>query len=106
MAVYITVVGLVYNLILRQLWKPAGLQFVDDELLHSVIPFLFILYWLMFVPKSELKWKDVLFWLIYPLIYLICILIRGALSGFYPYPFINTDDIGYYETFINSGILT
>ena len=34
-AVYITIVGLVYNFILRFLWKPQGLQWVVDELLHS-----------------------------------------------------------------------
>ncbi|HEV8081648.1 MAG TPA: Pr6Pr family membrane protein [Chitinophagaceae bacterium] len=37
--VYITVVGLVYNLILRFLWRPQGLQLLVDELLHSVILF-------------------------------------------------------------------
>lgn len=51
--VYITVVGLVYNVILRYLWHPAGLQLVVDELLHSVIPVLFILFWLIFVPKKN-----------------------------------------------------
>jgi len=46
-AVYITVVGLVYNSILRFLWNPQGLQWIVDELLHSVIPLLFIAFWLL-----------------------------------------------------------
>lgn len=36
--VYITVVGLVYQVLLRRLWSPTGLQWVADELLHSVVP--------------------------------------------------------------------
>jgi len=40
--VYITIVGLVYNVILRFLWKPEGLQFIVDELLHTVIPLLLL----------------------------------------------------------------
>ena len=43
--VYITVVGIVYNTVLRFLWNPQGLQLIVDELLHSVIPLLFIILW-------------------------------------------------------------
>ena len=51
--VYITIVGIVYNVILRFLWQPQGLQKIIDELLHTVIPFLFILLWVFYVSKSE-----------------------------------------------------
>ena len=101
-AVYITVVGLVYNSILRFLWNPQGLQWIVDELLHSVIPLLFILFWLLIVPKGKFQWKNVLAWLLYPLIYLVFVLLRGLPSSFYPYPFIDVDKIGHYKTFINS----
>jgi hypothetical protein len=36
-AVYITIVGIVYNVILRSIWDPQGTQKLIDELLHSVI---------------------------------------------------------------------
>ena len=101
-AVYITIVGLVYNIILRFLWKPEGLQWIIDELLHSVIPLLFIVLWLFFIPKGKILWKSVLAWLLYPLIYLIFILMRGPSSSFYPYPFIDVSKIGYNKTLINS----
>ncbi len=99
--VYITVVGLVYNVILRFLWAPQGLQMIVDELLHSVVPIIFILYWSLFVPKENLKWKDAFPWLIYPAGYLIFILFRGAFSGFYPYPFVHVNELGYTKVFIN-----
>ncbi len=104
-ALYIIIVGLVYNLILRFLWKPEGLQLLVDELLHTVIPLLFIFFWIFFVPKTNLKWKDIFPWLLYPFGYIIYILIRGAFSGFYPYPFINVKELGYNKVFINSGLL-
>lgn len=100
--VYIVVVGLIYNVILRFLWKPEGLQMVVDELLHSVIPVLFLLYWLFFVLKDQLNWKDVLPWLIYPLVYTLFILVRGSVSGFYPYPFINIGELGIEKALINA----
>ena len=100
--VYILVVGLIYNIILRFIWNPQGLQMIVDELLHSVIPVLFLLLWIFFVKKKTLKWKAFLPWLIYPLTYLVFILIRGAFSGFYPYPFLDVTTLGYQKVFINS----
>lgn len=99
--VYIAVVGLIYNLILRFLWSPQGLQLIVDELLHSVVPVIFILYWFIYVPKSTLKWANIILWLLYPFIYCIYILIRGAISGFYPYPFIDVGIHGYNKVFLN-----
>lgn len=103
--VYITVVGLIYNVVLRFLWSPKGLQFPVDELLHSVIPVLFILYWLLFVPKQALKWKEIFRWMIYPALYCIFILIRGAIAGFYPYPFIDVNQLGYTKVVYNTGAM-
>jgi hypothetical protein len=104
--VYITVVGLVYNLILRSIWDPQGLQMVVDELLHLVIPVLFILFWLVFVPKAGHKWSDVFTWLLYPLLYVIYTLIRGSIMGYYPYPFLDTGEHGFNKVLVNSAILT
>ncbi|MEO8568088.1 MAG: Pr6Pr family membrane protein [Ginsengibacter sp.] len=103
--VYITVVGLVYNVILRFLWSPVGFQFLIDELLHTIIPVLFILFWILFVPKAGLKAKDILPWLLFPFLYVIYILIRGAFTGLYPYPFIDVKELGYSKVLLNSGFL-
>ncbi|MEP6948629.1 MAG: Pr6Pr family membrane protein [Ginsengibacter sp.] len=100
--VYIVIVGIIYNLVLRFIWNPQGLQMIVDELLHSVIPILFLIYWIIFVSKNQLKWGDILPWLIYPLVYIIFIFIRGSFSGFYPYPFIDTGKIGLKQALINA----
>ena len=57
--VYILTVGLTYNTVLRSLWKPQGLQLMADNLLHSIIPFLYLVFWLIFVKKHLLQWKDI-----------------------------------------------
>jgi len=101
-AVYITIVGAVYNVILRLLWAPQGLQQLVDELLHSLIPLLFLIFWYIYVSRHVLKWKQVPSWLLYPFFYFIYVLIRGALTGFYPYPFINVKEHGYGPVLLNS----
>lgn len=104
-AVYIFIVCLGYNLLLRQLWQPQGLQLIADELLHDVVPLLYVLYWLVFVPKSSLRWRLLPGWLAYPFIYLVYALLRGAIDGFYAYPFINAAEIGYAAVFQNAFFL-
>jgi hypothetical protein len=101
--VYITIVGVVYNAILRSLWEPQGMQKLVDELLHSVIPVLFILFWLAFTSNGQLKWKNAFPWLIYPVIYMIYAIAHGAITKFYPYPFVDVNQLGYNNAILNAG---
>jgi hypothetical protein len=100
--VYIAIVGLVYQILLRHIWQPTGLQKIVDELLHSVIPLLVIFYWYLFENKSKVHYRQISKWLIYPLVYLFYILIRGSFSGFYPYPFVDVKNLGLQKVLINS----
>ncbi len=105
-AAYITLVGLAYSLLLRHLWQPQGWQLVADRLLHDVMPLLFLLYWWLFVPKAFLRWRDVLGWALFPALYLVYALLRGAAFGLYPYHFIDAGQLGYAQVALNStGIL-
>jgi hypothetical protein len=104
-AVYIFVVGLVYNLILRKLWAPQGLQLIVDNILHSGVPLIYVLYWIAFVPKKDLRWMDAVRWLYYPALYFLWVIILGALTRFYPYPFIDVNVLGYPKMFMHACIL-
>lgn len=105
-AVYMTVTGLVYLTILRTLWNPQGLAWVADVILHYVMPVATVAYWLVFVPKDGLRARAVPAWLIFPLAYGAYALLRGAVTGFYPYPFVNAADLGYPAVVGNVVLLT
>lgn len=104
--VYITIVGATYQIILRGTWQPTGLQRVVDELLHSVMPVLTIIFWYLFENKARVKYSQILKWALFPIIYLIVILIRGNFSGFYPYPFVDVTALGLTKVLINSLFVT
>ena len=87
------------------MWEPEGLQRIADIILHDVIAVMYLGYWLFFAPKVALRWRSVTAWLIYPLAYLFLIMIRGALSGRYPYPFVDAGQLGYPRVFANTGVL-
>ncbi|MES2279572.1 MAG: Pr6Pr family membrane protein [Bacteroidota bacterium] len=99
---YIMVVGIVFNTVLRNLLDLTGLAWWVNEIMHVFIPVLFTAFWLAVVPKGGLSYKNTLPWLWVPFIYLVYTLIRGALCGLYPYPFMDAGKLGYPQVAINS----
>ena len=101
MAVYITIVGLVYHFMLRNQFHPVGMFKVTSDIFHIVSPIAYVFFWLLLNKKELLKWSYIFLWLLYPLIYTIYILIRGAFSNYYPYNFIDVGQFGYAQVSIN-----
>ncbi|MGE0743039.1 MAG: Pr6Pr family membrane protein [Hyphomonadaceae bacterium] len=87
-AAAIIMVGIVYHLLLAHLWDPQGWQRAADIGLHTVTPIVFALYWLS-RPHGALKWVHAALCMIWPLGYCLYALARGALDGWYAYPFLN-----------------
>lgn len=104
-ALYILIVGLVYNLVLRGIWEPKGWQLIADNLLHVVVPIIYFGYWAIFVNKGTLNWKDGISWTYFPVTYLAYCLIRGHFIDWYPYPFLDATKFGYQQVFINAGFV-
>ncbi|MEO6926867.1 MAG: Pr6Pr family membrane protein [Rhodanobacter sp.] len=94
-AMSIIVVAGIYHLMLRQLWQPQGWQIVGDDALHTVMPVLFVWHWWLAVPKTNLRWRWVLAWQAWPAAYFVYALARGAMNGWYPYPFVDVRALGY-----------
>jgi hypothetical protein len=92
--VYIGLVGVLYHLLLADLWDPQGIRKIANRITHNIIPVLFLLYWVLFVPKGALTWNDALRWIIFPLGYYGYIMGRGAIFNIYPYPFLDRSEHG------------
>lgn len=98
---YIFIVGLVYNLVLRGLVPLQGWGWMVDNLLHVAVPVFYVLYWLLYRTRGRLKWSDGLYWTLFPLAYLMYSLLRGAATSWYPYPFLNAHTFGYPKVMVN-----
>jgi len=98
----ILMVSITYHFLLRNVWQPQGLQLLADTVLHYVVPLLALLYWLVFPPRSELSALTPFAWCLYPLLYFVCMFVRGELLGSYPYYFIDVASIGYRQAMLNS----
>jgi len=98
---YIIIVGVVYYLLLRDLSHAQGWTLFFEQSLHYVTPPLYVLDWLFFVPKGAVGWKVGVASLGFPAVYVVWTLTHGALTGWYPYPFLDVPELGYPRTFAN-----
>lgn len=107
---YVAITGLVYHLVLT---NPASgfavgpvhralPDAIGNQLLHTVVPLLAVLDWLVFDPRGRFRWSYALYWLTFPLAYLAFALVRGLIVHRYPYPFIDVGELGYDGVAISS----
>jgi hypothetical protein len=102
---YIAVVGLVYEGVLRRLWHPEGAQFIADLLLHDAVPLAVVAHWLFLRERGALNRRDPFAWLAYPAAYLAYALLRGATTGWWAYPFVDASALGYARVLLNGAVL-
>ena len=108
--VMITITGLIYALVLAKVWDPTGWQKVADETLHYSVPILAVLGYLLFGPRPRFSLTTLWRSLAIPLTWAAYTFIRspfitytedGEARHWYPYHFINVDDIGYGRSLLN-----
>ncbi len=103
---YLIVVGVVYYALLRNIGHAQGWTLIFERALHYLTPPLFVLDWLLFVPKGPVDWKVGVLSLGFPLLYVVWTLTHGALTGWYPYPFLDVSELGYPRALRNIAGLT
>jgi hypothetical protein len=93
-AVYLTITFLVVIFLLSGVDVQLQLVWVDI-VLHKIFPIVVVLDWIIDPPVTRLMVRDAAIWLAYPLVWTVLTVIRGALDGWYPYPFLNPANGGY-----------
>jgi hypothetical protein len=93
--VYILFVGLVFNTLLRDVDLGALIPWVNI-VVHFITPLAGLVDWLAWPPRRPLPFRVTFLWMIFPAVYVVYSLIRGAITGFYPYPFFNPAHSGGY----------
>lgn len=99
-AILTVVIG--YHLLLRNVWAPQGLQLFADVVLHYVVPICALAYWIAYPPRAKLGFQAPLVWCLYPVGYVIYVLLRGEVLGSYPYYFIDVTSLGYRQALVNA----
>jgi hypothetical protein len=103
-AVYLTITFVVVLLLLEDVDVGLQLPWVDF-VLHKLTPVVVVADLLLDPPTVRLIRRDGLGWLVYPLVWLAYTLVRGAIVGWYPYPFLNPANGGYAAVAITSVVI-
>ncbi len=91
-AVWILVTALVFHLMLSRLYTPEGPRRVSNFLMHTLTPVLVLIVSLA-APQPETPLQTApLWWISYPVLYFAFAMIRGKITGFYPYWFLKPSD--------------
>lgn len=102
---YAVMVGCVYHLLLAGKHTPQGLGVFTNVVFHTIVPMTLAVLWLGWHPRGRLSiWSPVI-WLAFPLTYLGWIMTRGALTGRYPYFFLDAERLGYVGALANASAL-
>lgn len=105
-AANIVLVAITYHVALAGLRPLSGWGLIANLLLHYMVPVLYVVFWWVNVPRGSIDWRHAAAWAIYLIAYFFYVMVRGLVSGFYPYPFINLSHLGWTAVAINSlGVL-
>lgn len=91
----ITVTGLVYVLVLGPTLDPQGLGWWTNAGLHYAAPVLAVAGWLLLGPRPRVTAATVAWSMAWPLGWIGYALALGAVTDWYPYPFLDVVEIGY-----------
>jgi len=92
--IMIVVTGTVYHTMLSGLLELHGWSSVGNQLVHTVVPIMAVLGWLVVGPRGAISWRAVGLSVVYPIAWVVFTMTRGALTDWYPYPFLDVGEIG------------
>ncbi|GAB2829813.1 Pr6Pr family membrane protein [Alpinimonas psychrophila] len=92
---YAVIACAVYNVLLRDLPSVPGYAWPvwPNEVLHVWAPILLVLDWALSPGRRALRLRASLWALLYPVAWLVFTMVRGAITGWWPYPFLNPNGV-------------
>lgn len=93
--VYIAFVGIVFNTLLRDT-DLSAINPTVNLILHTILPIVGVADWIIWPPRNRLRFSTIWWWMIFPAVYAVFSVVRGAFTDIYPYPFFNPDAVGGY----------
>lgn len=101
----IAVTGVVFATLLSGLVHPSGIGIWINAGFHEFSPVWELLGWLLFGPRPRIDGRTIRWAFVWPVAWLAYTMAHGAMTGWYPYPFLNADTLGYGQVSITVAVI-
>ncbi|MCW6003995.1 Pr6Pr family membrane protein [Micromonospora sp. CPCC 205371] len=91
----ITITGIVYTTVLAGDRPLHGIEVWLNTAFHYFRPAWTVVGWLLFGPRPRITWVVVAWAFAWPAAWIGYTMVRGAVTGWYPYPFLDAAALGY-----------
>lgn len=91
----ITITGIVYATVLAGQVSHEGISVWLNAAFHYFCPLWTMVGWVLFGPRPRITWPVVGWAFAWPVAWVGYTLVRGAATGWYPYPFLDVTDLGH-----------
>lgn len=80
--------------------------FVGDFILHTAAPIVAFLGWVLFGPRGFITGTTIKVAIIFPVLWIVFVFIRGAITNWYPYDFLDAHEHGYAQALMYVAAIT
>ena len=101
----IAITWIVFALVLSKIVHVEGLAAWINFGFHDASPVLALVGWLLFGPRPRIDTRTIALAFVWPIMWIVYTLVRGAIVGWYPYPFLDAAALGYANVFVNVAIV-
>lgn len=101
LATALAIVAVVYWALLSGDHHPVGWDRYTNQMHHTIVPAASILWWVLFTTPADAGLRSIPLVTIAPLTYTAFALVYGAISGFYPYFFLDVPQFGMAQVALN-----
>ena len=105
LAAALIIIAVVYHLLLASAHYPQGVDWWTNIAHHTAVPVGGVLWWLLFSRDGLAGWRSLPIVMLVPIFYGGFALVNGALTGFYPYFFLDQPKLGLGTVLLNMAAL-
>ena len=101
LATALIIIAAVYHILLASAHDPHGVDWWTNVAHHTLVPAGGVLWWLIFSRDGLAGWRSLPIVMLVPVVYGGFALVNGALTGFYPYFFLDQPSLGLGTVLLN-----
>lgn len=101
LAAALVIIAAVYHLLLASMHHPEGIDWWTNTAHHTAVPAAGVMWWLLFSRDGMAGWRSLPIVMLVPVIYGAFALVNGAVTGFYPYFFLDQASLGLGMVLVN-----